>query len=424
MSIRNMMIGGAGARVPDAPTGVSASNATATTLDVSFSAPANNGGSAITGYTVTSSPGGITATGSSSPITVSGLTALTSYTFTVTATNAIGTSAASDPSSAVSTGANELYSFSSVTFTGASYGREAPSLSAIKSRMSGASSGGAWTNNGSYLNSSSGRILWTVPKTGTYSFTLAGARGGANQTNTQEGGYGAIGTRSVSLTQGDVLEMIAGHGGTGNGNGMSYGSQAAGGGGGASYVASNGSTTAIAVAGGGGGGSQNQTGVTFTSWSSGSASLAAPHVNNGSTNGGIGSYTQDVNGTHEGGAGGGWAQRGQTQSGYTAQPERRHGRALASAYGTALGGINGTEDDSGGQGGFGSGGGGGIGNGAGGGGGGHYGGWGGVYSDPGIGTNSSRTGGQSGSGGDSFNISSFTGWNSGPAGYITITFVS
>ena len=53
--------------------------------------PASNGGSAITDYTVTSSPGSITAQGSASPITVTGLTNGTAYTFTVAATNAAGT---------------------------------------------------------------------------------------------------------------------------------------------------------------------------------------------------------------------------------------------------------------------------------------------------------------------------------------------
>jgi N-acetylneuraminic acid mutarotase/photosystem II stability/assembly factor-like uncharacterized protein len=62
---------------------------------VSFNAPPHDGGSAITGYTVTSSPGNITATGTASPITVTGLTNGTAYTFTVVATNAAGNSAAS-----------------------------------------------------------------------------------------------------------------------------------------------------------------------------------------------------------------------------------------------------------------------------------------------------------------------------------------
>ena len=78
----------------DAPTQViaSAGNAQAS---VSFTAPSTTGGSAITAYTVTSIPGNITAAGTASPITVSGLTNNISYTFTVTATNATGTSAAS-----------------------------------------------------------------------------------------------------------------------------------------------------------------------------------------------------------------------------------------------------------------------------------------------------------------------------------------
>lgn len=68
---------------------------------VSFTAPVDNGGSVVTGYTVTSTPGGITATGAASPIVVTGLTNGTSYTFTVHATNAVGDSAESTASNAV-----------------------------------------------------------------------------------------------------------------------------------------------------------------------------------------------------------------------------------------------------------------------------------------------------------------------------------
>jgi hypothetical protein len=69
--------------------------------DVTFTAPAYNGRSTITSYTVTSSPGGFTGSGASSPVTVTGLQSAVAYTFTVTATNAIGTSAASSASNSI-----------------------------------------------------------------------------------------------------------------------------------------------------------------------------------------------------------------------------------------------------------------------------------------------------------------------------------
>ena len=69
-------------------------------LIVSFTAPSGTG--TITNYTVTSSLGDI-RTGSSSPITVSGLVSNTAYTFTVTATNSSGTSVASSASTSVNT---------------------------------------------------------------------------------------------------------------------------------------------------------------------------------------------------------------------------------------------------------------------------------------------------------------------------------
>ncbi len=62
---------------------------------ISFTAPASNGGSAITSYTATCNPGNITGTGAASPIVVSGLTNNVAYTCAVTATNGVGTGAAS-----------------------------------------------------------------------------------------------------------------------------------------------------------------------------------------------------------------------------------------------------------------------------------------------------------------------------------------
>ena len=90
----------AGKVVPGAPTIGTATggNAQAT---VAFTAPSSVGGSSISGYTVTSSPGGLTANGMASPITVTGLTNNTAYTFKVHATNAAGNSIESAASNSV-----------------------------------------------------------------------------------------------------------------------------------------------------------------------------------------------------------------------------------------------------------------------------------------------------------------------------------
>jgi hypothetical protein len=86
---------------PAAPTGVTATPGDRS-AQVFWTASAPNG-SPITGYTITASPGGATVTvpGDQTMGTVSGLTPGTSFTFTVKATSALGTSPASAPSNAV-----------------------------------------------------------------------------------------------------------------------------------------------------------------------------------------------------------------------------------------------------------------------------------------------------------------------------------
>ena len=126
--------------VPGAPTiGTAAAVTNSTTVNVAFTAPASNGGATITRYTATSSPGSLSNTGTTSPILVTGLTAGTAYTFTVSATNSVGTSASSSASN----------SATPTTVPGTP-----TSISATKSGATGASvSFTAPANNGSAITS-------------------------------------------------------------------------------------------------------------------------------------------------------------------------------------------------------------------------------------------------------------------------------
>jgi len=94
------------AAVPSAPTTVVAVGGDREAV-VSF-APPQNSSPDIKNYTLTASPGGRTESGKSSPLTVTKLTNGTAYTFTVTATNADGTSAASNTSAPIVPSADSL----------------------------------------------------------------------------------------------------------------------------------------------------------------------------------------------------------------------------------------------------------------------------------------------------------------------------
>lgn len=88
----------AGGSTPNAPTSIVAVAGVASAT-VSFTNPTV--GSPFTNFTATSTPGSITGSNSVSPVTVTGLTNGTSYTFTVAATNSAGVGTSSAASNSV-----------------------------------------------------------------------------------------------------------------------------------------------------------------------------------------------------------------------------------------------------------------------------------------------------------------------------------
>ena len=86
---------------PSSPTGVITA-AGDTKIGVKWTIPTNNGGGNISGYAVTANPGGNKCATTTTSCVVTGLTNGVLYTFTVTATNAAGTSAPSAASLAMS----------------------------------------------------------------------------------------------------------------------------------------------------------------------------------------------------------------------------------------------------------------------------------------------------------------------------------
>jgi endo-1,4-beta-mannosidase len=112
---------GSGVTVPGAPT-IGTATAGSASASVTFTAPGSNGGAAIDTYRVTSSLGP-TATGASSPITISGL-ATSAQTFTVAAHNSVGYGAESAASNSITPTAGSAFvtrSGTNLTLNGQNY---------------------------------------------------------------------------------------------------------------------------------------------------------------------------------------------------------------------------------------------------------------------------------------------------------------
>lgn len=107
-----------GGSIPSAPViGTAVNGSTSGVVDVAFTPSTYIGKGTIT-YTATSSPGGITATGSSSPISVPGLTNGTAYTFTVVGTTNYGVNSATTAASNSVTVENpSFWSLATVSYT-------------------------------------------------------------------------------------------------------------------------------------------------------------------------------------------------------------------------------------------------------------------------------------------------------------------
>lgn len=214
-------------------------------------------------------------------------------------------------------GVPPLYAFpvgTSFTFTNAGIlGQTGPTLAQLQSSYSATS----WTQNTSFFNSSGGVQLWTVPATGTYQITVAGAKGGVGDGTAAGGGAVMVGT--FSFNKSAVIKILVGQlGGDAN-----TGSSSGGGGGGGSYVTDN-ANNALIVAGGGNGGN----------WSYWSTPGPGGQTTNTGTGGG------GANGRNSGG--GGFAGNGTTGSAGTGGLSFLNGSTGGGAgTGTAWGGFGG-----------------------------------------------------------------------------------
>ena len=139
---------------------------------------------------------------------------------------------------------NILYTFQNATFTtGGLRGQYGPTLAQAITGLSGTPSPSTWTGSYFTMNSYQGIQQWTVPQSGIYTITCAGAGTDVMDSGI---GYGAVFTATFNLTVGQIVSIVCGQKvKTGNHVYYSYGI----GGSGGSFVFIN--NTLLMASGGG-----------------------------------------------------------------------------------------------------------------------------------------------------------------------------
>ncbi|WP_268541867.1 fibronectin type III domain-containing protein, partial [Candidatus Nitrosotenuis cloacae] len=157
------------ATVPGAPTGLGATAASSSQINLSWTAPADNGGSAITGYKIErESPVGggwstlVANTGSTgTTYSNTGLTASTQYNYRVSAINGVGTGTASNTASAdtQTSGPTRLYfARTAASAVNPTFGSWSETDSSVSRQLLAAKSASESLGTGT-------RLLWTVGNT-------------------------------------------------------------------------------------------------------------------------------------------------------------------------------------------------------------------------------------------------------------------
>jgi len=294
-------------RAPGQPTSVSATAGDAQAT-VTFTVPAYTGKGTVN-YTATSSPGGFTASGSSSPLVVTGLSNGTSYTFTVRATTA-GVQGSASSASASVTPALPAYALSqtfnaSGTYTvpsgknhmaiivvgaGGGGGGGSPFDSAKTGQSEGPMGGGG--AGGGYIVSAK---EYPISNGQTYSVTI-GAAGNAGNTVNSPASSGSNAGNAGGQTLFSNLVTLNG------GNGGGAGNHTAGGAGGTSgnystNISSYVNATAAGATGGAGGFTYDRSQGLYNGANGANATITDNYT-------GLGSVTKNA-GAGAGGGGGG-----------------------------------------------------------------------------------------------------------------------